>query len=86
MPLYFSSHTTACMTRQALRQLILELLADPEVKVRRCVSGQIGGRMITEVEAPDRPTLQKWFGRRNVNIEWMMRVDLDGADGTVQEY
>ncbi len=86
MPLYFSSHTTACLTKQALRQLMLEMMGDSEVKLRRTVSGQIAGRMLTEVEAPDQPTLEKWFARRNINIEWMMRVDLDASDGEVKEY
>ena len=86
MPLYFSSHTTACLTKQALKQLMLDMMGDSEVKLRRTVSGQIAGRMLTEVDAPDQPTLEKWFARRNINIEWMMRVDLDGADGEVKEY
>ena len=86
MPLYFSSHTTACLTKQALKQLMLEMMGDSEVKLRRTVSGQIAGRMLTEVECPDQPTLEKWFARRNINIEWMMRVDLDASDGEVKEY
>ena len=86
MPLYFSSHTTACLTKQALKQLMLEMMGDSEVKLRRTVSGQIVGRMLTEVEASDQPTLEKWFARRNINIEWMMRVDLDASDGEVKEY
>ncbi len=86
MPLYFSSHTTACLTKQALKQLMLDMMGDPEVKLRRTVSGQIAGRMLTEVESPDQPTLEKWFARRNINIEWMMRVDLDASDGEVKEY
>ncbi len=86
MPLYFSSHTTACLTKQALKQLMLDMMGDSKVKLRRTVSGQIAGRMLTEVEAPDQPTLEKWFARRNINIEWMMRVDLDASDGEVKEY
>ena len=86
MPLYYSSHTTACLTKQALKQLMLDMMGDSKVKLRRTVSGQIAGRMLTEVDAPDQPTLEKWFARRNINIEWMMRVDLDGADGEVKEY
>jgi hypothetical protein len=57
-----------------------------EVKVRRCVSSQIGGRMLTEVEAPDQPALEKFFAARHVNCEWIMRVDLDAKDGSVVEY
>jgi hypothetical protein len=86
MALYFSAHITACLTKQALRELMQNLMNGKEVKVRRCVSSQIGGRMLTEIEAPDLPTLEKFFQARHVNCEWIMRVDLDAKDGAVLEY
>ena len=86
MALYFSAHTTACLTKQALRQLMRTLMNGAEVKVRRCVSSQIGGRMLTEVEAPDQPTLEKFFQSHHVNCEWTMRIDLDAQNGSVTEY
>jgi hypothetical protein len=86
MPIYFASHSTACLTKQALRQLMLVLLNSKEVKVQRCVSSQIGGRMVTEVEAPDQTRLEKFFQSHYVNCEWIMRIDLEGRDGTVAEY
>ena len=85
MPLYFSAHTTACLTKQALRDLITQLLAAPDMKVRRCVASQLGGRMITEVEAADQATLEKWFDARHINCEWTMRIDLDGKGASVSE-
>ena len=85
MPLYFSAHTTACLTKQALRELMKSLLAAGDLKVRRCIASQLGGRMLTEVEAPDQPTLEKWFGARHINCEWTMRIDLDGRDSNVTE-
>ncbi|MGD1157600.1 MAG: hypothetical protein ABSA41_17485 [Terriglobia bacterium] len=86
MARYFSAHTTACLTKQALRELMQNLMNGKEVKVRRCVSSQIGGRMLTEVEAPDLPTLEKSFQALHVDCEWIMRIDLDAKDGTVIEY
>jgi len=86
MPLYFAAHTTACLTKQSLRELMRSLMKAEEVKVRRCLSSQIGGRMLTEVEGPDLPTLEKFFQSRHVNCEWIMRIDLDASDGTVTEY
>jgi len=86
MPLYFAAHTTACLTKQALRELIRILMADEEVKVRRCLASQIGGRMLTEVEAPDLPTLEKFYKSHYVNCEWIMRIDLDAKDGSVTEF
>lgn len=86
MALYFSSHTIACLTKQGLRELMNTLMAATEVKVHRCVASQLGGRMLTEVEASDQATLQKWFEKHYVNVEWTMRIDLDARDGAVKEY
>ncbi len=85
MALYFSAHTTACLTKQALRELMKELFASTDVKVRRCVASQIGGRLLVESEAPDLTTLERWFEARRINCEWIMRIDLDGQAGTVTE-
>ena len=65
---------------------MLILMNAKEVKVRRCLSSQIGGRMLTEVESPDPSTLEKFFESQRVNCEWIMRIDLDAKDGTVTEY
>jgi hypothetical protein len=86
MPLYFSAHTTACLTKQALRELMKELMKPSEVKIRRCVASQIAGRLLVELEAPDQTTLEKFFASRSVNIEWVMRIDLDGREGDVAEH
>ena len=86
MPLYFSAHTTACLTKQALRELMNQLLGAADLKVRRCVASQLDGRMLTEVEAPDQSTLERWFEARRINCEWIMRIDLDGHNGKVTEY
>ena len=86
MALYFSSHITACLTKQALKALMQDLMKAREVKIRRCISSQLGGRMLTEVEAPDLPTLEKFLQAHNMNCEWIMRIDLDAKDGTVTEY
>lgn len=85
MALYFSSHTIACLTKQALRELMNTLMASTEVNVHRCVASQLGGRMLTEIEAADQATLQKWFEKHYVNVEWTMRIDLDAREGRVSE-
>ncbi len=86
MPLYFSAHTTACLTKQALRALMRQLLESKEVTVYRCVASQIGGRLLIEAEAPDQPTLEKFFQAHFITSEWVMRIDLDGREGNVVEY
>jgi hypothetical protein len=85
MPLYFSAHTTACLTKQSLREVMLELFAAREVKVRRAVASQIAGRMLIEVEAADAASLERFLKARNLVWEWIMRIDLDGSGGTVSE-
>ncbi len=86
MPLYFSAHTTACMTKQALRELMKELLKAMDIEVRRCVASQIGGRMLIESVAPNQRTLEQWFEERRINCEWIMPIDLDAQNGSVSEY
>lgn len=86
MALYVSAHTTACLTKQALRELMKQLVSAQDARVHRCLASQIGGRMLTEIEAPDRATLEKWFEARRINCEWIMRIDLDAQSGGVREY
>ena len=85
MPLYFSSHVTACLTKQALRELMSQVFVAREVKVHRAVASQLGGRMLLEIEAPDQRTIEKWIEANRLNAEWVMRIDLDGEPGGVQE-
>ncbi len=86
MPLYFSAHTTACLTKQSLREVMLGLLAAQEVKVRSVVASQIAGRMLIEVEAANQPSLENFLRDHNLNWEWIMRIDLEGRDQSIIEY
>jgi hypothetical protein len=86
VPLYYSSHVTACLTKQALRKLMTEAFQAREVKVRRAVASQLGGRMLLEVEATDLATLESWIGANRLNAEWVMRIDLEGDETHVREY
>ncbi len=86
MPLYFSAHTTACLTKQSLREVMLGLLAAQEVKVRSVVASQIAGRMLIEVEATNQPSLENFLRGHNLNWEWIMRIDLEGGDQSIIEY
>jgi len=85
MPLYFSSHITACLTKQALRDLMSQAFAAREVTVRRAVAGQLGGRMLLEIDAPDLVTIENWIDAKRLNAEWVMRIDLDGDPANIQE-
>lgn len=85
MALYFSAHTTACLTKQQLRPLMQNLLAASQVKVRRAVASQLGGRMLVEAEAAEQKILEKFFTERRLAWEWIMPIDLDARDGQVSE-
>jgi len=85
MPLYFSSHITACLTKQALRELMSQAFAAREVTVRRAVAGQLGGRMLLEIDAPDLATIERWIEANRLNAEWVMRIDLNGVPGGIEE-
>jgi len=63
-----------------------QLLRASDVQVRRAVASQLSGRMLTEAEAPDQKSLEAFFEARRVNIEWVMRIDLDAKEGTVVEH
>jgi len=86
MPLYFSSHVTACLTKQALRELMRQAFEAKDVKVYRAVASQHGGRMLLEIEAADQPTVERWSQANRLNAEWVMRIDLDGRPASIQEF
>lgn len=86
MPLYFAAHITACLTKQGVEELVKTLLTAQEVKVIRCVGSQIGGRLLTEVEATDQRTLEKFFASRRISCEWIMPIDLATRDGNIVDY
>ena len=86
MPLYFSAHIIACITKRDLRELMQGLFAVSEVQVRRSVASQIGGRLIVEAEAPDQKSLETFFESRRFNCEWVMRIDLDAQNDNLTKY
>jgi hypothetical protein len=77
---------TACLTKQALRQLMREVFQAREVTVKRAVASQLGGRMLFEIEAIDLATLEKWIAANRLNAEWVMRIDLEGDANAVREH
>lgn len=86
MALYFSSHVTACLTKQALRELMRLAFQAREVTVRRALASQHGGRMLLEIEAANQAAVEQWIEANRLNAEWVIRIDLDGDPGTVREY
>jgi len=86
MPLYYSSHVTACLTKQALRELMTQAFRATEVTVRRGFASQHGGRMLLEIEARDQAAVEGWIAANRLNAEWVMRIDLEGEPQGVREW
>src|SRR5919108_3286295 len=76
VPTYLSTHIIACMTRQALNQLIATLQAAQEVTFIRASASQMVGRLVCEFEASDQETLLRFLEEHHVAYEWIIRVEL----------
>ena len=75
MPRYFSQHTIACMTRQALEALIAELKRDPTVKCVRFVADSLEGKLLCEFEAIDKQSALAFLDAHHMHPQWVMRVE-----------
>jgi hypothetical protein len=75
MPRYISQHTIACLTRQALQALIVELKRDETVKTIRCVADSLEGKLVCEFDAPDKETVVAFLNAHNMHPQWVMRVE-----------
>jgi sulfur transfer complex TusBCD TusB component (DsrH family) len=76
VPTYLSMHIIACMTRQALNQLIATLQAAQEVQFIRASASQMAGRLLCEFDAPDQDTLLRLLEQHHVTYEWIIRTEL----------
>jgi hypothetical protein len=76
MAVYLSMHIIACMTRQALNQLIATLQAAQEVRFIRACASQMAGRLLCEFEAPDQDTLLRVLDQHHVAYDWIIRAEL----------
>jgi sulfur transfer complex TusBCD TusB component (DsrH family) len=76
VPTYLSMHIIACMTRQALNQLIATLQAAQEVQFIRASASQMAGRLLCEFDAPDQDTLLRLLEKHHVTYEWIIRTEL----------
>jgi len=85
MTKFISVHVVACLTRQAITDLIrrFQSTSNDEVLHRHSWCDTVAGRMICEWEASDRETLLHWLERQNVRIrgqsEWVMQVQFEAA-------
>ena len=84
MPRYISLHTLACLTRQGAEQLTTRLTAAEHVTARRVQVNMIEGKMLVELEAADRDTLEKWFRDEGFHYDWVMRIEFEARGGKLE--
>jgi sulfur transfer complex TusBCD TusB component (DsrH family) len=80
--IYLSMHIIACMTRQALNQLIASMQAAQEVRFIRACASQMAGRLLCEFDAPDQDTLLRFLGKHHIAHEWIIRAELTWGEQT----
>lgn len=76
MATYLSMHIIACMTRQALNELMATLQQAQNITFIRASASQMAGRLLCEFEAPDQDTLLQFLEAHNVTYEWIIRVEM----------
>ncbi len=78
MPRFLSLHTLACMTRQGAQALVAQLAAPGSpVSLRRTAWDFVEGKMIAELEAPDRQTAECWLVEKGMSPQWLMRIEYE---------
>jgi sulfur transfer complex TusBCD TusB component (DsrH family) len=83
MASYLSMHIIACMTRQALNQLIATMQAAQDLRFIRAGASQMAGRLLCEFDAPDQDTLLRFLDQHYIAYEWIIRQELTwGAQQT----
>ena len=84
MPRYISQHTLACLTRQGAAELVRRVHAATSVAARRVLVNMQEGKMLIEFEAPAREELEKWLATEKFHFDWLLRIELESADGELR--
>jgi hypothetical protein len=73
-------HIIACMTRQALNQLIAAMQAAEEVRFIHASASQMAGRLLCAFDAPDQDTLLRLLDKHHVAYEWIIREEISWGE------
>ncbi|MFZ0640406.1 MAG: hypothetical protein WA020_03090 [Candidatus Acidiferrales bacterium] len=84
MARFISLHTLACLTRQGAEELTVRLHRGTNVKALRVQVNLYEGRMLAEFDAGKRETIEEWFREQTIHFDWLMRVELESADGVLK--
>jgi hypothetical protein len=84
MPRYLSQHTLACLTRQGAEELSNRIMSAKSVTARRVLVNMQEGKMLAEFDAPNREELEKWLAAEKFHFDWLLRLEYETANGTLQ--
>jgi hypothetical protein len=84
MARFISLHTLACLTRQGAEELTSRMNTAASVKLRRVAVNLYEGKMLAEFEADQRETIEKWMAEQKFHYDWLMRVELESAEGVLK--
>ena len=79
MPRFISLHSLACLTRQGAEELNERLSKGTVVRARRVLVNLYEGKMLAELEGPDRETVARALAEEKIHYEWLWRVELESA-------
>ena len=81
MSRYLSQHTLACLTRQGAAELVRQIRMSTEITVKRVLLNMQEGKMLIELEAPNRDEIEKWFMTQKFHFDWLLRIEFESVDG-----
>jgi hypothetical protein len=84
MPRYISQHTLACLTRQGAEELARRLHVATQVTARRILVNMQEGKMLVEFDAPGRAELENWLAAEKFHFDWLLRVELEFTEGSLE--
>ena len=84
MPRYISQHTLACLTRQGAEELSNRIMSAKSVTARRVLVNMQEGKMLAEFDASNREELEKWLAAEKFHFDWLLRLEYETANGTLQ--
>lgn len=77
MPLYLTSHSLACLTRQGAEELVKILWKPSPVTPVRVMVNLTEGKMFAEFEAADREAAERWLTELGFHRDWLVRLELE---------
>lgn len=81
MSRYLSQHTLACLTRQGVAELVRQVHTSTEITAKRVLLNMQEGKMLIELEAPNRDEIEKWFMTQKFHFDWLLRIEFESVDG-----